>query len=88
MAACDAAPTNHKEAMMKAVIEINMDSAAFADSPEAELARILRQIAVPLFIALNQSMTVEFEGENGPNSPLEEVFSRRPQTTKTDGGGS
>jgi len=40
---------------------------------------------MPLFVALNEGMTVEFKGENGPDSPLEEVFSRRPQTKATEG---
>jgi hypothetical protein len=39
---------------------------------------------MPLFVAINEHMTVEFDGENGPDSPLEEVFSRRARTRTTE----
>jgi hypothetical protein len=41
---------------------------------------------MPLFVAINEGMIVEFEGENGPDSPMDEIFTRRAQTKKAAGG--
>ena len=40
---------------------------------------------MPLFVAINESMTIEFEGENGPDGSLDEVFNRRPKSKTPEG---